>query len=381
MAGLPDPVDLAAALIRRPSVTPADAGALDVLERTLADLGFACHRLRFEAPGTEPIENLYAEAGQGAPHFCFAGHTDVVPTGPEAEWSEPPFAGTLRDGFLWGRGAADMKGAIAAFVAAAAERLQRGPLPGTISLLITGDEEGPAVNGTVRVLDWLEARGIRPDFCVVGEPTNPDALGDMMKVGRRGSITARIAVEGVQGHVAYPTRADNPLPRLIRLLERLNARVLDEGTEHFQPSNLEITTIDVGNPASNVIPGRATAQLNIRFNDLHSGADLQDWIAREVAQVQGASASFAISGESFLSPPGPYIDLVAAAVAAETGRMPERSTSGGTSDARFIRRLCPVVEFGLVGQTMHKVDERVPAADIVRLTRIYGTILDRFFAA
>lgn len=381
--GALDPVEIAGRLIRCPSVTPAEGGALGVLEEILGPRGFECHRLLFEAPGTEPIDNLYARAGTGGPHFCFAGHTDVVPVGDAAAWTVGPFEGAVRDGQLWGRGAADMKGGIAAFVAAASRVIGEhgGALPGSISLLITGDEEGPAVNGTTRVLDWMEAQGQVPDACVVGEPTNPGALGDMMKIGRRGSLTGRLTVHGTQGHVAYPHLADNPVHHLLRMLEPFAHGQLDAGTAHFQPSTLAVTTIDVGNPASNVIPAKATAVFNIRFNDAHS-ADSLERMLRASFDQKGARYELTTdcSGESFVTEPGTLSTLVGDAVEEVTGRRPELSTTGGTSDARFIRRLCPVVEFGLVGQTMHKVDERVAVADLHALTDIYAAMLRRFFA-
>ncbi|GHD56681.1 succinyl-diaminopimelate desuccinylase [Thalassobaculum fulvum] len=381
--GALDPVEVAGRLIRCPSVTPAEGGAIDLLEQLLAPLGFACHRLRFEAPGTDPIENLYARIGTGGPHFCFAGHTDVVPVGDAAAWTVGPFEGEVRDGLLWGRGAADMKGGIAAFVAAASRVIAEndGTVPGSISLLITGDEEGPAVNGTTRVLDWMEANGEIPDACVVGEPTNPQVLGDMMKIGRRGSLTGRLTVHGTQGHVAYPHLAENPIHHLLRMLEPFAHGQLDEGTAHFPPSTLMVTTIDVGNPATNVVPARATAVFNIRFNDAHTSESLERMLRASFDQ-KGARYELTTecSGESFVTEPGALSSLVADAAEQVTGRRPELSTTGGTSDARFIKRLCPVVEFGLVGQTMHKVDERVPVADVRALTDIYAAMLRRFFA-
>ena len=378
-----DPVAIAGGLIRCQSVTPAEGGALDFLVSALEPLGFACRRLRFEEPGTDPIDNLYARVGTEGPHFCFAGHTDVVPVGDTAAWSVDPFAGSVRDGLLWGRGAADMKGGIAAFVAAAARVIgeRGGALPGSISLLITGDEEGPAVNGTTKVLDWMEAEGEIPDACVVGEPTNPATLGDMMKIGRRGSLTGRLTVHGTQGHVAYPHLAENPVHHLLRMLEPFAHGRLDEGTAHFQPSTLAVTTIDVGNAATNVIPARATAVFNIRFNDAHTAGSLERMLRASFDQ-KGARYELTIecSGEAFVTEPGRLSTLLADAVESVVGRRPELSTTGGTSDARFIRRLCPVVEFGLVGQTMHKVDERVPVDDIRALTDIYAATLRRFFA-
>jgi succinyl-diaminopimelate desuccinylase len=378
-----DALALAQALIRCRSVTPADDGALAVLEGALAPLGFVCHRLRFEAPTTLPVDNLYARRGEGGPNFCFAGHTDVVPVGDGAAWTIDPFAGTVRDGRLWGRGASDMKAAIACFVAAVAQRLARGDeIPGSVSLLITGDEEGPAVNGTVRVLDWLAARGERLDGCLVGEPTNPTRLGEAIKIGRRGSLNAAITAHGVQGHSAYPEVADNPLPRLVRLLAAIDAEPLDAGTQHFQPSTVAMTSIDVGNPATNVIPARVLARLNIRFNDRHSGASLTQWLERHIAAVGGRFAlEVEVSGEPFLTPPGPLSRLVADAVSAVTGLDPQFSTGGGTSDARFITKACPVVEFGMPGQTAHKVDENVGVDEVHALTAIYAAVLDRVFAA
>lgn len=377
-----DALELAQALIRCPSVTPSDEGALDVLEAVLEDLGFRCKRLPFEDAEAARVDNLYARLGETPPHFCYAGHTDVVPEGNRAEWAVDPFAGEVRDGVLHGRGAADMKGAIACFVAALSEYLKDngGRAPGSVSLLITGDEEGVAINGTAKMLDWLKENGEKIDVCVVGEPTNPKALGDMVKIGRRGSINAEITVAGAAGHVAYPHLADNPVPRLIDILSRLTARKLDDGTDHFQPSNLEVTTVDVGNTATNVIPGEAFARINIRFNDLHTGADLEQWIRDTCAVVGGkVDVKVRISGEAFLTPPGDLSALVSGAVERVTGRKPELSTSGGTSDARFIKNACPVAEFGLVGQTMHKVNEQVAVKDIEALTRIYREILDGYF--
>lgn len=388
-----DLLSLARAMIRRPSVTPRDAGALDVLEAALKRLGFACHRLPFgtgESGREARVDNLYARLGAGKPHFCFAGHTDVVPPGDNAKWSLDPFAGEIKDGQLWGRGAADMKGAIAAFVTATDVflRAKGGAFEGSISLLITGDEEGDAVNGTVKVLRWMEERGEVPDMCVVGEPTNPERLGDMIKIGRRGSMTGYLTVRGVQGHVAYPHLADNAAHRLVRMLDAVAREKLDEGSAHFQPSSLQITTIDIGNPANNVIPAEAKATFNIRFNDKHSSQSISDWLRRafdramrEVGPGGGYDLEIRVSGESFFTAPGTLSSLVAECVQAETNRAPELSTTGGTSDARFIRRLCPVVEFGGVGQTMHKIDERMAVADLEGLARIYRRILDRVFSA
>jgi succinyl-diaminopimelate desuccinylase len=377
-----DPVEFAAELIRRPSVTPKDEGALGLLADRLERLGFTCHSLTFEEDGHEPVANLYARRGTGRPNLCFAGHTDVVPTGALDAWSFDPFAAAVKNGALCGRGAVDMKGAIAAF-AAAAERFlaARGPgFEGSISFLITGDEEGVAVNGTRKVLDWLRARGEAIDACIVGEPTSATRLGDMIKIGRRGSMTGRLTVTGVQGHVAYPHLADNAAHRLIRLLHALTETALDDGTEHFQASGLQVTTIDIGNPATNVIPGEARATFNIRFNDLWTSDTLKAWVAERLDAVgAGYALAWEVSGESFLVPPGVVSDCLSGAIREVTGLVPELSTTGGTSDARFIHAYCPCAEFGLVGQTMHKVDERVELADIAQLTAIYGGFLERFF--
>ena len=379
-------LDLAQALIRRPSVTPDDAGALDVLQQALEGLGFRCRRLPFGGDGSPTIDNLYARYGTGAPNFCFAGHTDVVPVGDGQAWTADPFAGTVRDGRLIGRGASDMKGAIAAFVAAVAEHLKArgGAVPGSISLVITGDEEWPALHGTRKVLDWMRDSGETIDHCLVGEPTNPSELGDMVKIGRRGSLNATVTVHGTQGHVAYPHLADNPVPKLVQLLAQLLAHPLDEGTEHFQPSRLEITSIDVGNPATNVIPATASARFNIRFNPLHSADSLERWLRDTtdavMAETNGrAELDLHVTGEAFLTKPGDFTTLVADAVETVTGRRPELSTSGGTSDARFIKDVCPVAEFGLLSETMHKVDESVPVDALDTLARIYARILDGYF--
>jgi succinyl-diaminopimelate desuccinylase len=373
-----DPVALAQALIRRPSVTPADAGAMDVLQRHLEALGFACRRMRFGE-----IENLYARRGAARPNLCFAGHTDVVPVGDSAAWTAGPFEAQIKDGVLYGRGAVDMKSAIAAFVAAVS---QMPDPPGSISFLITGDEEGVAEDGTVRVVQALAAEGEVIDHCIVGEPTSASLLGDMVKIGRRGSINAWIAVDGQQGHVAYPHRAANPIPVLVDILSRLQSRVLDEGYGGFQPSNLEVTTVDVGNTATNVIPASARARINIRFNPAHQGKDLAAWIEHECREAaEGFSgrveALCRISGEAFLTQPGAFTDVIVAAVGEATGRVPELSTTGGTSDARFIRAICPVVEFGLVGATMHAVDERVPVQEVLSLTEAYKALIRRYFEA
>jgi len=369
------PLFLAQALIRAASVTPADDGAQMVLADALTALGFEVTHLPFGDAG-RPTPNLFARIGAGSPHVCFAGHTDVVPPG-EARWSVPPFAATVRDGVLYGRGACDMKGAIACFVSAVASHLaMERPLRGSISLLITGDEEGPATDGTVRVLEWMAGHGHIPDFCLVGEPTNPDALGEVIKVGRRGSLNARIVVDGIQGHAAYPQCADNPVHRLLAILSTLTQETLDTGSEWFEPSSLQVTSIDVGNPASNIIPGRAEARLNIRFNDRHSGASLSAWLRDACdAHAPGATLELRVSGEAFITAPGPFVTALAEAITAETGLSPRLDTNGGTSDARFIARLCPAAEFGLVGASMHKADEHVTLSDLERLTSIYLAFL------
>ena len=377
-----DPAELAAKLIRRPSVTPKDEGALDLVAATLEELGFACHRLVFADDGGEPIQNLYARRGAGRPNLCFAGHTDVVPPGAREGWSFDPFAGAVRDGELCGRGAVDMKGAIAAFSVAAQRYLDRcgGEWTGSISLLITGDEEGAAVNGTKKVLEWLGKRGEILDACLVGEPTSALVLGDMIKIGRRGSLTGRLTAHGVQGHTAYPHLADNAAHRLVAMLHALTTTELDRGSEHFQPSTLQVATIDIGNPAANVIPASAQAVFNIRFNDRWTGETLKRWLAERLDAVGGrCTLDVTVSGESFLVPPGAVGGRLAEAVRRVTGRTPEFSTTGGTSDARFIRTCCPVVEFGLVGQTAHQVDERVALADLAALTEIYDTFLGLYF--
>jgi succinyl-diaminopimelate desuccinylase len=380
-ATLIDPIALAQDLIRRPSVTPTDAGTMGALREVLESLGFTCRSMPFG-----DIENLYARLGDAGPNLCFAGHTDVVPPGDIESWSSPPFSAAIEDGVLTGRGAVDMKSAIAAYVAAVARVLAKEAPRGSLSMLITGDEEGMAEHGTRAVVPALAAAGERIDHCVVGEPTSGAALGDMIKIGRRGSIGAVVTVEGVQGHVAYPDRAANPIPVLVRLLMRLQDRVLDTGFEAFQPSNLEITSVDVGNGASNVIPGRAIARLNIRFNPGHTGAALEAWLLEEAA---GAADGFKgdvtvetrINGEAFLTPRSPFTEVVAAAVQSVTGHEPEMSTTGGTSDARFIRALCPVVELGLVGATMHKANESAPITEIRALSAIYERLIEGYFAA
>ncbi len=377
-----DPVDLTARLIRCPSVTPEDGGAIAVLAEVLAGAGFACTRV--DRGG---IANLYARWGKAGANrsFGFNGHTDVVPVGDVRAWKFDPFGAEIRDGVMYGRGACDMKSGVAAFVAAAVDFVRASPPDGAVILAITGDEEGEGRDGTLAILDWMAFNGERMTHCLVGEPTCPTEMGEMMKIGRRGSMTARITATGVQGHSAYPHRARNPLTGLVRLLARLDAEPLDRGTAHFDPSTLAITTIDCGNPASNVIPAQATATVNIRFNDTHSGETLSAWLRSEAEAVAEATGieialKIAVSGEAFLTPPGELSTLVAAAVEAETGRRPAASTSGGTSDARFIKDHCPVIEFGLVGRTMHQVDERVEIAHIRTLKAIYGRILQDYFA-
>jgi succinyl-diaminopimelate desuccinylase len=375
-------LNLAQALIRCASVTPQDSGALDVLQKALEALGFRCERMRFEEPGADPVDNLYARLGTASPNFCFAGHTDVVPVGDG--WTVDPFKAEVINGQLYGRGASDMKSAIAAFVEAASRFLAAGKPPGSISLLITGDEEGDAINGTRKMLAVLKARGETLDACLVGEPTNPMKLGEMIKIGRRGSLTAKLTVFGTAGHAAYPHLADNPIPRLLAMLTAITAEPLDKGSDHFQASTLAITTVDVGNAATNVIPGMARAGFNIRFNDLHSGKALSDWLRatfNKIAPPDTYELSIKISGESFITPPGPLSTMVADAVKATLGVTPELSTTGGTSDARFIKDACPVCEFGMVGQTMHKADERCAVVDIENLSAIYLRVLQSYFGA
>ena len=379
-----EPAALAADLIRCASVTPKDEGAIDVLKRSLEALGFRCTQLEFVEPGTEPVLNLYARLGNIGRNFCYAGHTDVVPPGRIESWTVDPFAAEVIDGALYGRGAADMKGSIAAFVAATARFLaRRGTnFGGSISFLITGDEEGVSINGTRKLLDWLKTEHETLDACIVGEPTSARELGDMVKIGRRGSMTGTLIVKGVQGHTAYPHLADNPIHRLVLMLHALTVEPLDQGSEHFQASTLQVTTVDVGNPASNVIPAEARAVFNIRFNDHWSSTTLKEWVAAKLAAVGGSyEMKYSVSGESFLTPPGPVSDILSRAIRQVTGRTPELSTTGGTSDARFIHHHCPVAEFGLVGLTMHKVDERVPLSDLARLTEIYESVLDYYFPA
>jgi len=379
-----DPVRLSQDLIRCPSITPVDEGALGVLQDYLEALGFVCHRQVFSQIGTPDVDNLYARIGQSAPNICFAGHTDVVPVGDSGDWTADPFVGEIRDGLLFGRGASDMKCAIACFAVAAARVLDRrkGNLPGSISFLITGDEEGPALNGTKKMLDWLAEQGEKLDHCLVGEPTSADRLGDMVKIGRRGSMNAAIEVYGTQGHSAYPQLADNPIPRLLDFLSAVNSEVLDTGTEHFPATNLEITTVDVGNPATNVIPATAKGLVNIRFNDTHTGDSLSAWLQQRRLELAGDSdMSITISGEAFLTPPGKLSDLISAAIKDICDVEPDLSTTGGTSDARFIKDHCPVAEFGMLNATAHKVDEHVRIDEIHTLADIYEKFLDGYFEA
>ncbi|MEN3793615.1 succinyl-diaminopimelate desuccinylase [Fulvimarina sp. MAC3] len=391
---LTDPAAILSELIRCPSVTPAEGGALSALGAMLMELGFAVERPVFSDENTPDIENLFAVRGTGS-HLCFAGHTDVVPTGETSDWSLPPFSAEVRDGELYGRGAVDMKGGIAAFVAALARRKARGEEPGgRLSLLITGDEEGPGINGTIKLLDWAAKRGESLDACIVGEPTNPESLGDMIKIGRRGSLSAHVTVTGRQGHVAYPHLADNPLRTITAIAEALLKTPFDEGTEAFPPTNLEITSIDSGNEATNVIPGRARLSFNVRFSDLWTPDSLKAELLARVEMARTAlkyragkePATVAVEwrgrpSEAFLTRSEDLIAALSGAVAAVTGRTPKLSTTGGTSDARFIKDFCPVVEFGLVGQTMHMTDERVALADLEALTEIYDQFISRWFAA
>jgi succinyl-diaminopimelate desuccinylase len=377
-----DPVALAQELIRCPSVTPADAGVIAVLENVLKPLGFACHRLRFEQEGTPPVENLYARIGDSAPNFCFAGHTDVVPPG--EGWRHPPFAAEIHDGVLYGRGAADMKSAVAAFVAASERVLAAGPAKGSISLLITGDEEGPAINGTDKVLKWLKEKGQTLDHCVVGEPTSSTRAGDTLKIGRRGSINFKVTVSGLQGHVGYPQKARNPLPVMAQLVSQLSNHVLDKGNAHFEPSSLSFTTMDVGNDAPNVIPREVRAGFNIRFNDKHTPDSLINWVtdrSHRLSSESGCEISFShqVTGTSFLTQPGKFTQMVSDTVSKITGQSPIFSTTGGTSDARFIKNYCPVVELGLASGTMHKTDECVALTEISALTDIYAALLTAYF--
>lgn len=383
-----DPVAITRDLLRCPSVTPAEGGALAFLEKTLRAAGFTVHRMTFSEPGTDDVENFYARIGAEAPNLVFAGHTDVVPPGDEKAWRHPPFSGAIDNGHVYGRGAVDMKGGIACAVAAVLDHLAANsgkPKKGSISFLITGDEESIAVNGTPKLLQWTAERGEKFDHCILGEPSNQEDLGDTIKIGRRGSLNGHLIVTGKQGHVAYPQRADNPIRGLVKLIEALQSEPLDAGNENFQPSHLEFTTVDVGNKTVNLVPGEARARFNVRFNDCHTLESLKTLLEQRAAKVSGGKINFSFKWEPsnasvFVTQPGPFTELVANAVAEVTGRKPELSTTGGTSDARFITQYCPVVEFGLVGQTMHAVDERVPIGDLRALTTIYRKIIDRYFA-
>lgn len=376
-----DPIALTRALIRCPSVTPENAGVLEVLEEALIPLGFVCHRLPFEGDGSHAVDNLFARYGSGAPHLCFAGHTDVVPAGDPGGWRYDPFGAEIHDGMLYGRGVEDMKAAIACFAAATASIVEKGDIPGSVSLLITNDEEGPGVNGTRKVLEWMEKEGHLPDYCLVGEPTNPTQLGEMAKIGRRGSINGVLCVEGTQGHVAYPHLADNPITVLVDMLHRLQTTPLDHGTDFFPPSSLQITSIDVGNTTTNMIPAKATARLNVRFNDLHTGESVRQWILARCHEVgENVSLEAAISGEAFHTEPGFLSDTLVQAVESVTGLTPALSTTGGTSDARFITHYCPVIEFGLTGRTAHQVNECAKTEDIMALTEIYAAFIRNIFS-
>ena len=377
-----DPVEFTADLIRCPSITPSEGGALDLLQHTLEGLGFKCYRLPFSDVDTPDVDNLYARYGKATPNFCFAGHTDVVPTGPVEEWSANPFHAEVKDDVIIGRGAADMKGAIAAFASAAQRFIDAGTFDGSISFLITGDEEGPAINGTRKMLNWLDENQEKLDICVVGEPTNPMELGEMAKIGRRGSMNMILNVRGTQGHVAYPHLANNAAHRLVAMLDALISEPLDDGNAHFQASSLQITSIDIGNPTENVIPGEAEARFNIRFNDIHTSESLATWVRNKLdgaANGTDYDLKVRVSGESFVFPPGELSNLISDACEKVVGRRPELSTTGGTSDARFIKNHCPVAEFGLIGQTMHKVDERTRIDDIQNLSEIYLAMLEAYF--
>jgi succinyl-diaminopimelate desuccinylase len=382
-----DPVALTQALVRCESVTPEEAGALTLLQGILESAGFTCHRMTFRETGTPDVENLYARIGTAAPNLCFAGHTDVVPAGNLGAWTSPPFGAEIRDGILYGRGAVDMKGGVACFLSAALRHLETSgpPTKGSISFLITGDEEGPSINGTAKVLDWLKQHGETLDGCVVGEPSNPEAIGDEIKIGRRGSMTGVLTVHGRQGHAAYPHKADNPVPKLARLIDRLCSATIDRGTRHFEPSNVQVTVISVPNTATNVIPANAVATFNLRYNDNWRRPTIEDWVRTEFERAAASigaefDVTFAGTGDVFLTEPGPLVDTMREAVHAVTGRKPALTTGGGTSDARFIKDFCPVIEFGLVNKTIHAVDEHVPVSDLETLTAIYELFIARYFA-
>jgi succinyl-diaminopimelate desuccinylase len=381
-----DPVALLQDLIRCPSVTPLDAGALDVVESLLTDAGFTAHRLIFKDQDTPDIDNLFARYGSKGPHLCFAGHTDVVPVGNEAGWTHPPFAAEIHKGQIYGRGATDMKGSVAAFAAAAIDYVRENPkFGGSISFLITGDEEGPAINGTVKVLEWMKKFNHVPDHCLVGEPTCVDSLGDTIKIGRRGSLSFTITVEGKQGHVAYPNKVSNPIAKLARFVDRISSTAIDAGNDHFDPSSLQVTTFDVGNTATNVVPAKATAKLNIRFSTEHDYDSLRAWINAHIEAVKtelGGTWHVTTSegAEAFITEPGAFVGMVQDAVQEETGLLPKLSTSGGTSDARFVKDYCPVLEFGPTNATIHQVDERIDVEELRATTRIYRRIIESYFS-
>jgi len=387
-AHLHDPVALTQALVRCPSVTPEEGGALTLLEDVLRPAGFSCHRMTVTETGTPDVENLYARFGRGQPNLCFAGHTDVVPVGDATAWTRPPFGAEIHDGVLYGRGAVDMKGAIACFAAAALRYIAKhGQKPDfSISFLITGDEEGPSINGTMKVLDWMRDNGERIDACVVGEPSNPNALGDEIKIGRRGSLSGELIVHGKQGHAAYPHMAENPIPKLARLIDRLSSTPLDTGTPDFEASSLQVTVISAPNTATNVIPREARAKFNIRYNDLWRRPKVEAWVREQLAlAAKDVSARFDVTfsgtGDVFLTKPGPLVETMRRAVADLTGRSPALTTNGGTSDARFIQAYCPVIEFGLVNETIHAIDERCPVSDLVKLTDIYERFIEGYFGS
>ena len=383
-----DPVALTAALVRCESVTPAEAGALTLLAGLLAPAGFDCRRLVMTEPGFPDVDNLYARIGSGHPHLCFAGHTDVVPAGDIAAWTHGPFSGDIAEGFVWGRGTVDMKGNIAAFLVAALDWLRRpgNAARGSISFLITGDEEADAVNGTIKVLDWMARNGETPDHCIVGEPSCSEKLGDTLRIGRRGSLGARLVVNGRQGHVGYAHLANNPVRGFVKVASALWEQPIDEGTPHFVPSNLEIVSVDVDNPVYNVVPAHIEAKMNVRYNSLHTGADIRRWLERTAESAlagTGLTHEWAFTpgnAESFVTEPGPLVDMIAAVMEAETGSKPVLSTAGGTSDARFVKDYCQVVELGLVNKGIHAVDEKVPVEDLKRLTAIYGRVIESYFS-
>ena len=380
-----DPVEILQALIRCPSVTPLDEGALGTLETLLTNSGFTCHRLVFKQEGTPDVENLFARIGNTGPHLCFSGHTDVVPVGDEKDWKYPPFAAEIHKGQLYGRGATDMKGSVAAFAAAAIDYVKdQGTAQGSISFLITGDEEGPAINGTVKVLEWMKKFGHLPDHCLVGEPTCVEQLGDTIKIGRRGSLSFTVTTEGKQGHVAYPDKTDNPVHKLARFVDRISSSKLDDGNDYFDPSTLGVTTFDVGNTATNVVPARATAKFNIRYSTEHTYTSLQAWVDAHITDVKKELGgqwivSSSEGAEAFITEPGAFVGMVQDAVEQVTGLLPKLSTSGGTSDARFIKDYCPALEFGPTNATIHQVDERISVEELRATAQIYRRIIDSYF--